>query len=618
MATDSSTVVYTGISTPNIPMVAGLNLQTILQRIDTSINTHNAAPDYTGYYLGPYNGYSIVQTDGTSHPTNTQNFAEGISKILCILESDYNTFTGTTYVSDQATLTNAISAIQVPGLTYSYSGGGGSISIGDTDSLNTVLTKTYTGVGSILALLNAPGNTWSSISLGNPNNINTAFNNLINVIGGINTTISGLQTSLGTINNTGNCLINVGGGATDGIVTTIGYITEMLCSLPTLSPGGYTWGCVSSSSTLDGILQNVITEVSYIGNNFLATASTGLTTSENAGCSGYNVAINPSWTGLFKVAASAGDSNGDYLSNKIFSSGGSITIDYTTDPTKLNIEVTNPNNNYAAVSSIDAHPGYLLGKISSLAGNWGIANQISANANNSQLNITPTVVNPELLVQSILQTISSDPNLLALFCSLQTQCAGCSCSAPIALSISINNETDVYTLSWTIGGSPTAQMVKYRQRGSTVWIENANIRPVNPVSYEAVTATVSNLNENTVYQFQVDSICSGTANGSSIVESIIFNCQTVTSTVTGGVISVNQAPLLTVDTIQYTLYNGSTALQTIVANGTNPVAVFDSVGDGSYTVQYRYAATVNGITVYSTDSSQLNEYCVTGTITVSA
>ena len=73
---DALLVTYTGVATTTVPILPNQNLQTILQNIDISIAAHNTAPDYSGYNL-----YCVKQTDGITHPTNTQNFAEGISKI---------------------------------------------------------------------------------------------------------------------------------------------------------------------------------------------------------------------------------------------------------------------------------------------------------------------------------------------------------------------------------------------------------------------------------------------------------------------------------------------------------------------------------------------------------
>lgn len=128
----------------------------------------------------------------------------------------------------------------------------------------------------------------------------------------------------------------------------------------------------------------------------------------------------------------------------------------------------------------------------------------------------------------------------------------------------------------------------------------------------------SGLNLNTVYQFQINSICaSGTVGNSNIYELIIYTPQTVTTTVVAGVISVNQSPLQTVTVIDYRLVNSSSVvIQNISATGPAPNASFTTVASGTYTVQYRYGAIVNGTTLYSDDSSQLGAWSTTGTITV--
>src|ERR1700740_2039532 len=122
MATNASQVVYTGNSLTYIGVTPNQTLDVILQEINTAVNNISPTPNYSGYSLG------CVRTQvGTIN--TTQQFAEGISSLFCTLQSDYNTFTGTTYVTDQGVLTAAINALQTPALSYSYTGGGGSITI---------------------------------------------------------------------------------------------------------------------------------------------------------------------------------------------------------------------------------------------------------------------------------------------------------------------------------------------------------------------------------------------------------------------------------------------------------------------------------------------------------
>lgn len=87
MAIDASLVFYTGLDLSYIDVVSGDTLYTALVNINAAVNDMNPAPDYTSYNL-----YCITQTDGSSHPTNTQNFAEGISKIVCDNKDEYDTF----------------------------------------------------------------------------------------------------------------------------------------------------------------------------------------------------------------------------------------------------------------------------------------------------------------------------------------------------------------------------------------------------------------------------------------------------------------------------------------------------------------------------------------------
>ena len=100
MPTNASQVIYTGLALSYIGVTPNQTLDTILDEINTAFNSVLPAPDYSSYNLGPYHGYSITQTDGTSHPTNTQNFAEGIAKIVCTDEYNLSNFIGVTYAAD--------------------------------------------------------------------------------------------------------------------------------------------------------------------------------------------------------------------------------------------------------------------------------------------------------------------------------------------------------------------------------------------------------------------------------------------------------------------------------------------------------------------------------------
>jgi hypothetical protein len=619
MATDSSLVVYTYVPLTYIDVTAGMNLQAILVNINTAINDMNPAPDYTGYNLGPYNGYSITQTDGTSHPTDTENFAEGIAKIVCNFEYAFYTFRDTDYVADQLIITNAIDTLATPGLTYSASGGGVSIAITSGMTLNQVLTATYTSVGGILSKLAAPGTQWADISVTQPTSLNAAFDALIGYsLSAIGLLTSDKQDLIPTFDNSSNCLAGTG---TDNISQTIDLLIAYVCAIDnSFVAGDITSTCVSSENNLQDWIQSIVNYIESYESNNITSVSTGLVLTSNSACNGKNIAIDSTWSGLSKVAVSSVDTTPAVLISKL-TAGTGITL------TKLNpggnetvsIAVTNPNTDKVKVNSSDTVAGYLVDKITSAGtgGGWGLNIGVAASTDNSRVVLNPTVSNPAVFVQNLLNYISTDPSLLATFCGLIAQCDGNVCIGPTSLTVSIS--TLDFILDWTVAVSSVSQTVKYRLRGDVSWISNVNISDPNPLANSTNSATVSNLCVNCVYQFQVDNNCANGVNGSNVYESIIYNCQTLSSSVTANVVTVTQDPLTTVELIEYILYEDTTPLETVNATGSNPIATFAAVTPNpaaTYTVQWRYGTTVNGTMLYSTDASQLNGYCVSGTIVI--
>lgn len=620
MATDSSLVVYTYVPLTYIDVTAGMNLQAILVNINTAINDMNPAPDYTGYNLGPYNGYSITQTDGTSHPTDTENFAEGIAKIVCNFEYAFYTFRDTDYVADQAIITDAIDTLATPGLTYSASGGGVSIAITNGMTLNQVLTATYTSVGGILGKLAAPGTDWADISVTQPTSLNGAFNALIGyTLDNINTLTADKQDLLPTFDNSSNCLEGTGG---DNISETIDLLIAYVCAIDnTFVAGDITSTCMSSENNLQDWIQSIVNYIESYESNNITSVSTGLVLTSNSSCNGKNIAIDSTWSGLSKVAVSSVDTTPAVLISKL-TAGTGITL------TKLNpggnetvsIAVTNPNDDKVKVNSSDTVAGYLVDKITSAGtgGGWGLNIGVAASTDNSRVVLNPTVSNPAVFVQNLLNYISTDPSLLATFCGLIAQCDGNVCIGPTSFTVAIDGLE--FNLNWVAAVSSVSQTGKYRLRGDVSWISNVNFSIPNPLSSTDTEVNVANLCVNCVYQFQIDNNCASGVNGSSIVESIIYSCQTLSASSNAGVLTVTQDPLTTVELIEYVLYEDTTPLETVSATGSNPIATFAAItpDPGSvYTVQWRYGTTVNGTMLYSNDVSQLNDYCVSGTIVIS-
>lgn len=608
MAIDSSLVFYSALGTSTIPIVTGQDLQTILQNIDTAINTHNTAPDYTSYNL-----YCITQTDGITHPTNTQNFAEGISKIVCDNADVVDAFINTTYVSDQAVLTSAITALQTPGLTYSYTGGGGSIAVTNGMTRNQVLTATYTGVGNILALLNAPGTTWATLSISTPTNISTAFNSLITYLSSLTTTVSGKQAQISTFNNSANCLA---GTSTDTIYTTVGLIIPYLCALPTYDAGNVTWYGVTPGTDIESSVQNLVNTSSYLLTNAVVSNGTGLSIAAvGSTYQGKELSIDDSYTQLYKVMVT-GDAytDADVLDQKVMSSDSSITFAVTGN--KLDAIVSIPANGKIKVTAADSNPDYISVKLASgIDTVWGMGITANTQGDNKMI-LTPTIANPDLTWQAMMYYIASDPTLLTQFANLVSTSASVPGLAVTDLVVTLT--TGDFVLTWT-PQTGVSQQAKWRPRSNAVWYTTV-LTPANPLSAVATTTTYPSAPVNDPQQFQVDTIYASGIVGSNIYESINYDCQSLTTNVLAGmgIITATQTTLPGISYIEYNLYNsGPTLVETITTTGLAPAVQFAPVSNGTYSIKMRMGTLINGVMLYSDDPTQLNAMCSTTGIVVS-
>lgn len=416
---DASYIIYTGLATTNIPITPGQNLETILQNIDAAIAASSSAPDYSGYNL-----YCVKQVDGVTHPTNTQNFAEGISKNLCDFHTAYNTFTGTTYVNDIAVLTSAVTDLQDPNLHYAPFG------ILTTDSIQVVWSKVFTGFTSLINADNPSSASWGTLSVSpSPTTIVDGFDAIITYLSTLTGLVNTKEASLGTFDNSTNCL---SGGSSDTAQTTIDLLRTYVCTLPTFDASGLTWGCVSSQTTLDDTIQVMLTNINTILANSASTAGTGLTSSSSS-CAGKTFSVDTTWAGLYKCAVSASDvASAGYLEDKFTSLDGSITIDVATHTDKVDLSVTNPSDYKVKVNS-GATPGYLADVVPSTTGSWGLA--LASSTSGSQLILTPELLSPGTFLQNLITLISTDEELLAQFCALIKQCSGCQCAAPTGFTV---------------------------------------------------------------------------------------------------------------------------------------------------------------------------------------
>jgi hypothetical protein len=611
MAYDSSLVVYNSVPLTTINVTPGMDLQTALQNINIAVAT-TINPNYALFNYGPYSGFTIQNTSG-GPITTLQQFVEGISKTVCVVQDNLYTFTGTTYPANQVILSNAITALQVPGITYSNSAGGLTISIGNTDPINTVLTKLATGLGNTGNILAAPGNAWSLLLITQPTTISAAFNNLINYNLTQDTAIAGKEASIGTFNNSINCLSTIGGTSTDDAGETIDLLTQYTCALDKFdaAPINLTVTCLTPQADLQDWIAYIVSTLESNATTTYVAVDSSMTVTSLGACSGNRIGVNPAWTVLRNVAASAQDTTPGDLTDKL---AAGTNVSFTTlNPganEQIEISVPLPTLNKVAVNSLDATPDYLAAKITPAYGNWGLSTSVLTSTNNDQLVISTVVTDPFTLAQNLINYISTDPVLLAAFCALKTQCDGCQCLAATAFTVTADLINTEFGLSWAAGTSlGETQTVTYREQGATAWISSANINAPNPQAYTTTSAVVENLNTNNVYEFQIVSNCGTGPNYSAIVTGIIYSQQTLTVGVNTGVISVNQASMPTVDIIEYTLVNSVlTPIETVSATGTNPVGVFTAQASGTYYVQYRYGTLINGVTLYSDDPSQAGTF----------
>ena len=613
MAYDSTLVVYTGIPLPYITVTPGMNLQTILQNINTAVNTLNPVPDYSTFTYGPYHGYTLTDPNGNVITTIT-GFVEGTANGIGQVSSDLSTFIGTTYAGDQSTISSAITALQVPGVTYVP------FSITNTDNQATVFSKIFTGlntfgINTLTSTLDPYGANWSTLSISPSHSLLTTWNSVIAYLSSLSTAVSGKQATLPTFNNSGNCLK---GGTTDTVPQTIDYLITYVCSLPTFDPSSIVNGsCLAAQNSLQDWIQHIVDILnSGIKYNVVADSTSLLDGGVN-GCGGRTFSVNPNWSGLGVVKATGSDT-ADTLNQKL-TAGSNVSIAAVNGNTQLEISVDLGTQNQVAINSSDTKPDYLAAKLASGSNSWGLSMAMGVSSDNQRLEITPTITDPSAFIQNTLSYISSNPDLLAQFCALTVQCNGCTCAAATNLAITLTSYSGCeFGLTWTPAVSGTvSQLVKYRLQGDTAWVSGVNITAANPQTTSASSAAVSPGCTNTIIEFQIESVCGTGSNNTLVMHGICYAQQTVSSNVTSGVISLTQPAMPTVDTVEYVLYSGNTPLQTVLGTGSNPTISFTSVSAGTYTVKYRYRTSIDGTIVSSNDSSQHNAYYVTGNITVS-
>lgn len=419
---DSGCVVYTGPALSCSAIATNDALDVILQKIDPLLCA--ATGDYS-----TYNTYCLA-------PITTQKqFVESISNFVCTLRTDFNTFTGTTYVNNQATINSRLTALEVPGITCANAG------VLNTDTLIQVLNKYCTKFGAIDSAINPVTANWNACYVVSPapTTVIGGFNTLIAQICALKAEVESGSASLPTFNNVGSCLPTPVTTA-DTLVDTINKIKTRLCQTGTIDTTTLTFGCVTAPSggqNLQDTLQNILTKITSIAQTLPTQFDAGDFTVTNVDnnnlCLGKKIELAPLSTQDRFVASTVSDLTPGVLEDKVFP-GTNVTLDFVTTPGKMIINAAGgTGDNKVKVVSTDPSPDYLGVKITSGAQVNGIQVIPSVNLTNNtvQLNIS---VDPVTLFQVLIDALSTDSGLYANFC---TATAGCPspCAAPSNVTV---------------------------------------------------------------------------------------------------------------------------------------------------------------------------------------
>lgn len=440
--TDASCIIYTGPALNCSEINPYDDLTTILQKIDPLLCA------VTGDY-STYNTYCLA-------PITTQKeFVEAISLYVCTLREDLDTFTDTTFPAYQSATNARLVALEVPGITCA------SASVVSTDTLQQVLSKYCTKFGSIDALLNISGASWSQCYTVNPapTTLTEGFDALIDQICLLKAQVTAGTTELPTFNNVGSCL-PAPLTATDTLVDTVNKIKIRLCQTGTIDTSTITWGCVtqpSGAQNLQDTLQNIITKVTTINQNLpLAWSADFVVTNVDNGdlCLGKNIALAiPSAQDRF-VAATASDATPGTLQAKMVA-GTNITLDFST-PTQVTINSSGgvgTGDHKVMVDGSDTTPDYLGAKLGAGGVQYGVQVYPTTDSPGEIVNLNVSI-NPVNLFQALLDALSIDAGLYTAFCNAVAGCPS-PCDAPSNVQVVYQQGTTTTTTTTTTSTTTT-------------------------------------------------------------------------------------------------------------------------------------------------------------------
>ena len=402
---DASNITYTGPAMTCLDIETNTDLQTILEAINTKVCVEGGTWDFD---------YACLPTLCECTVNSAQTFAEAISSQFCSLYTAYTTFIGEyggTFPAYQTVVDTNFDNIENPALTISCA------NITSTDTIWEVLSKLGTKLCSINTALNPVGITNSCYTF-SATTTNGAFQELIDWMCTIKTTVDGFNNTLPTFNNAETCIAGV-----SSLYDTVVAIRNLLCTKPDFTVGSIESSCLTIGSTLQSTITELVGATDYLLQSHITSVTgTGLSLNPPGGdpCGGMNLALDLSAVTDTKVSVDASQTAG-YLYEKLTAGTGIAITEIGSTPDKT-VEISSTVEDTKEVK-VDGSgtEGYLLDKIT-------VADSIDGVIAFTKGNVGDTVqisagINYETLTTTILNLISSNTTLNTLFCDLACACA---------------------------------------------------------------------------------------------------------------------------------------------------------------------------------------------------
>lgn len=410
------------------------SLEIALQKIDEQICA----------IIGDYSTYNMhcLPDWWEAAITTQEDFVDAITDYVCTLNDTMETFIDTTYVADQASLDNRLSALEIPGITCA------SASVVNTDTLNQVLTKYCTKFASLTTAISISSVVWNNCItvVSTPTTIAGGFQLLADQIcilydlvneGGI----------LPTFDNYGTC---IGGTSDDTLVETIDLIKTRLCLTPTFDNDNLSSSCFSvpsDSTDLETLIQTMLDGLDNLQQNYVTFDGSDFTvapTDVGDPCAGITVSLATPINQDRFVASNASDTDPGTLVSKMIS-GGSIAFD-------------DSSNEFLSLDIADANYGDVT--VASTGSTWTINNDAVTFAKMQNVN---TGI---LLGRSTASSGNVEENSIGAGLSLAGNVLSCTLTVPTLTS---GTYTPTLTNFANVTSS-TAYTCQYMQVGSTVTV----------------------------------------------------------------------------------------------------------------------------------------------------